>query len=690
MKTIGQAIIGAVALSFAAAIHSFAITNTAIAVSGTNLVLSWPSYGYEHYLIQYRQTLDPTDSWSTVTNDYPANSTNRSTFVMYGLVPLPDTNSVTGNVNTNPPPSPDGVTGTTTGSSTTSTSELMVVPANGSGNAAPLILFPPGFNLSGYTIYDPTTGKSISGDGYTIPLSDGSTASTSTTPLNNSSSDPPSTGFYRVFHIPDWLVDITNYVFNGPTFIPVDYASPDAPVDRVDNTTVLINGQPTDDAVFTSYPINGVTNWGVGIYFDRFPNGTNTIQLLTTVRESDTLNDQTPYMVFSNAPTVIDIENSIMFTNWSELILSNSYTFQAQSSVSNVNWEIDIYDVNNNLVNYQTGYSANGNISWTWNLTDTNGTSRLDDSDPFFFPYITVTPSSSSPTQSGGIQPNASSGTSEWMPPLANQFPSEGDWLFSWLDNFYDDGTSNYAGADYYYTNAISQMEGGPTLWNIGFIPIPLKFGRVYSQTNRDASWSTLQAWLESWNNRNLYYFGHGAPNAIGGDISTLDSSNNITGSKSLPGSKAYLTSKWVHDNVTDNSTWGPMPFRFVFLDGCDTANGGWPGAWGVPKQAETLSYYESAANTTHARPSAFVGWNVEIGGSTAWGTVQNFWLFRQYWMANWSVQSGQSDDDLNAVFEQARSASNWVPYSQLWDHLKIYGYQTMKFTEYNQRGNWP
>jgi hypothetical protein len=100
--------------------------------------------------------------------------------------------------------------------------------------------------------------------------------------------DPPvpATGFFRVFHIPNWLADFSGYTFNGPTFIPVDYSAPDAPVDYVDSTTVLINGQPTDYAVFTPYVSGGVTNWGMGFYFDRFPNGTNTIQLLTTVRQA--------------------------------------------------------------------------------------------------------------------------------------------------------------------------------------------------------------------------------------------------------------------------------------------------------------------------------------------------------------------------------------------------------------------
>ena len=184
-------------------------------------------------------------------------------------------------------------------------------------------------------------------------------------------------------------------------------------------------------------------------------------------------------------------------------------------------------------------------------------------------------------------------------------------------------------------------------------------------------------------------YFGHGAPDSIGGDINTVDSSNNITGAKNLPGSKAYLTSKWVHDNVTFNNWWGTILFRFVFLDGCDTANGGWPQAWGVPKQAEPLSYYQSTNNTTGRRPSAFVGWDVEIGGK-AWGKVDKFWLFRQYWMGNWSVQDGAPNGNLNDVFDQALTGSNWVPPAQLKAHLQIYGYQTMQFTEYDHSGDWP
>jgi len=649
-----------------------AITNSAIAVSGTNIVLSWPSYGYESYLIQYRQTLDPSDSWSALTNAYPANSTNQTTFTIFGVVPQQGGSGGSYSVGSGSPPRPSFASS----SMTAMNSEPLAVPVDGSGGGAPVAIYPPGFDFSNFNIFDPVSGESVSGVGYTVPLLQQSASLTldDAQPLDSGSGDPPQTGFYRVFHIPNWLANFSGYTFDGPTFIPVDYAAPDAPVDYVDSTTVLINGQPTDDAVFMPYVINGATNWGVGIYFDRFPNGTNTIQLLTTVRESDTLNDQTPYMVFSNAPVAITIGNLIMFTNWDDLIWNNTnYTFRAQT-VANVDWEIDIYDINDNFVNYQTGHSDDGNIAWAWNLTDYWGNSRNNpDSDPDFYPYITIT---GNLVQNADNEPNAgSSSAGSWMPPVAAPYPSSGAWLFAYMDNFYDDGTTNYAGADSYYLNGIQTMEGGPEEWSYTAYDYPIEFGRSYSQTNRNDSWEQLTYnYLGSSEGqiRNFYYFGHGAANLIGGDISLLDSSNNIIGSKNLPGSKAFMTTQIVHDNITFNKNSGAILYRFVFLDGCNTASGGWPAAWGVPKQAEPESYYTSSANKNHSRPSAFVGWDVEIGGSKDWGTVPNFWNFRSYWMSDWA---GTFQQDLADSLFDGNDFSGWVSPSQFNSHNKVYGY---------------
>jgi len=426
MKIIKQAIIGAVALSFATAIHSFAITNTVIAVSGTNIVLSWPSYGYESYLIQYRQTLAPTDSWSQLVNAYPANSTNMTTYTLYGLASPPaGGGNGGGGSGGGSPPAPDlAMSGGTT-------DIPMAEPTNGSGSAVPLALYPPGFDLSGFTIFDPATGESVSGSGYSVnafsaarPMDGGATPDDSTNEISG-----PTTGFFRVFHIPDWLESFDGYQFDGPTFIPVDYEYPDAPTNYITDSEVLINGQVCDYAYLTDDVINGYDYWGMGIYFDRLPNGTNTIQLLTSVRQSDAVNDETPWMTFSNAPQIIVINNLVTFTNWDDLIWDNTnHTFNAQCSFTNVNWEIDIYDVNYDFVNSQTGTSSDGNISWTWDLTDYTGASRADgDNDPDFYPYITITENAGTEAQTGGAYPNVGGGTTNSpMPPVAAPFPSMG------------------------------------------------------------------------------------------------------------------------------------------------------------------------------------------------------------------------------------------------------------------------
>ncbi|MDQ6632907.1 MAG: hypothetical protein M3Y82_14320 [Verrucomicrobiota bacterium] len=70
----------ALILSFA--IPSFAVVDQRLEIQGANLVLSWPSSGNEYYLIQHRTTLDTNTPWTTLTNNYPANSTNRTTFII--------------------------------------------------------------------------------------------------------------------------------------------------------------------------------------------------------------------------------------------------------------------------------------------------------------------------------------------------------------------------------------------------------------------------------------------------------------------------------------------------------------------------------------------------------------------------------------------------------------------------------
>lgn len=81
MKTIKQAIIGAVALLFASAVNSHAIENLQVGIQSSNVVLSWPSTNIETYIVQYRSNLDTGSPWLTLTDNFPASDTNLTLFI---------------------------------------------------------------------------------------------------------------------------------------------------------------------------------------------------------------------------------------------------------------------------------------------------------------------------------------------------------------------------------------------------------------------------------------------------------------------------------------------------------------------------------------------------------------------------------------------------------------------------------
>src|SRR6266581_339901 len=359
MRTIRSTIL----LAFVSALlwtgQAFAVVDQALQVQGTNLVLSWPSLGYEYYMIEYRPTLDPATPWIQLTNCLHANSTNRTTYVIPCCV-LNDLGG--GSSAASFSGAGDSLVASDSGASDTSSdTELWAVPANGPGDPSPRALYPPWFDTNGLVIYDApsqssrlrsTSSSGAESDGPTGPGMDG---------LTSGGCNCPDLGFFRVWHIPDWLGNVTNYVFDGPTFIPVDFKDYR---DRVANIEVLLDGQPTADAIYTSLDYQGVTYWGMGVYFDLYPSGTHTLQLRTTLQLDDTVGDASVFLVLSNLTRPITVDNQVTFTNWDDLIQSTNFTFHAQTKTNNTDWWIDIYDAYNNFVNGGSGHTTNGQISW--------------------------------------------------------------------------------------------------------------------------------------------------------------------------------------------------------------------------------------------------------------------------------------------------------------------------------------
>ncbi|TAL00731.1 MAG: hypothetical protein EPO07_09305 [Verrucomicrobia bacterium] len=450
-------------------------------------------------------------------------------------------------------------------------------------------------------------------------------------------------------------------------------------MDRVENIEVLLDGQPISDAVFLSLYYNNQTNWGMGIYFDMFSNGTHQIQLRSTVRVTDQVGDTSTFVTLTNFARNITIANEVTFTNWDDLIQSSNFTFKAQTKTNETDWWIDIYDAWGNYVNGGSGHTTNAQISWTWDLTDTSSNFRDNlDSDPFFISYVTIARAGT------GTQ------TTRHTPAAQTAYPDTGYWLISYCDKFYTDAGPRYSNGDQYYTAGIQGMEGWVTYRSIPASDFPIKFGtNSYSQQQRNDSWADLKATLFDPRYRNFYYHGHGGPSMIGGDNHTFDTNGYVTGAISYPNSKAYLTSQSVSNELTFNRHAGSRPYRFAWLDGCSTANGNWPGTFGVPKTTNALSYYTNiVSNPQHRRPSVFVGWDRIVGGN-GWGSAQGHWNFNgqvfQEWSYNWQTKV------LTQAFSDARHDAVWPPGgdNQLWDALRVYGYTVMRFDEYNHKTDW-
>jgi len=659
LKTATQGILGAVILVLVAANPAPAVVDQALQIQSTNLVLSWPSPGgHQQYLIQYRQTLDATTPWTELTNAYPANSTNRTTYTIYGVVPPPPSGGGSGLLDTNPPPSPMSAT-------QSAPTEPMAAPANGSGSIVPLALYPPGFDLSSFLIYDPGVADWVSGVTYVRPAPATELLSRPIPQDGPDPDSPPSSGFFRVFHIPNWSFNVTNYTYDGPTFFPVDFADY---MDRLDDFTVLLNGEETEYAEFMPYVSGGQTNWGMGVYFDRLSSGSYTIQLRCALRLNDAVGDDAVYLVLTNQAKTIVVNNQITFTNWNETIQGDTYTFDAQIANQNSDWSIDIYDAWDNYVNTGSGHTSNGHITWTWDITDYLGNSRDDfDSDPYFTTLTSFSTAGNGPT------------TTRYNPNSVKGYPNVGGWVISYQDRWFSDA-SGYSSTDQAnYITAMHEIQGGPALKLDPNWALPIKCGtNVYSQADRNGSWATLASWLSSPDVRNWYYYGHGGPYSIGCDMHTLDTNGLVVGS-ALTSSKSQsrLTTYAALKAIKSNR------YRFVFLDGCDTALGNWPGAFSVSKTTHDLSFYQN--DPKHRRPSAFIGWGTEPGGE-GWGTIEHYWDFRSYWMGFWANSIWEP---LHDALDDGCRYSNWIDMNKFWSGIRLYGYSVMQMEDYNHKGDW-
>ncbi|MDX1953031.1 MAG: hypothetical protein SFY81_12690 [Verrucomicrobiota bacterium] len=166
---------------------------------------------------------------------------------------------------------------------------------------------------------------------------------------------------------------------------------------------------------------------------------------------------------------------------------------------------------------------------------------------------------------------------------------------------------------------------------------------------------------------RNLYYFGHGAPSYIG----------HKEPAPRLP-DPGYITASQISKTLKNN--FDPMkgftnghPFRFVFLDGCETANGSLCKAFGIPRE-ENMAFQRF--NQKGLRQRSFIGWKGWVAAGVA-NSVNNQHLnFMTYFWEGWQNPDGNNEQrTLREAIRYAMTQRNQNPSGYSFqDELVLYG----------------
>lgn len=655
-------------------------------------MLSWPSIAGQNYIVQYRATLDPSTPWQTLTNSYPADWTTNITFFVHSNVVQYPSCGCSGS---------SSFAATTLSEAESDSTYLtaaepaapMAMPADGSGSAVPLVLYPPGFDLSNFIIFDPTTSQWVSGAGYSVASTslraDGPGSLDGPVPLNGDSGSggsdlttAPETGFYQVVQdgvqiLTSSIARLTNGVVSGSVNIGFEagYADPNNGTNLIgtlSSAVLLVDGvKLAGDGSDLSAP----TPWQFTMDTAYLPNGDHSVQVEVFWFDPNSSEDGTETMFPSRISdsVMITVSNAVSYPQWEEDIgeAATNAAYFLQTTCTNADWAIDIYDVNTNFVQRLTGHTDDGTIEAYWNMVDANGIARTNaDTDPEFSSVVTVADPITKKT-----------------PPKKhpkNNWPDHGVWTVAYLDyfkHFYDAGgdmighindvaltAQKYGGYWLYYPPTGSTNDIGQT-YPLRF-QNPLHTNEVVTAAQIGLDSALLKSFLSNTNSRNFFYRGHGGPDQVG-----------------------YISSGDLAKVIKHR-------YRFVLLQACNTADGSLDHAFGIkgPGQYD-LPYYQKSG----VRPAAFMGnhgtsqfangghttiGGVDYDGVIPWQVPYLYYNFLFYWdtdLMGWDLFSsmGQAMLDLPTI-------DGWSSDNQPGQRLKIYGYPFLHIDEYNYRTSWP
>jgi hypothetical protein len=543
-----------------------AIPDLRITAQSTNVILSWPSAAGQTFVVQFRPDLQPETLWVTFANSYPAAAgTNRTTFThLGGFVPATPCGGGGGG-GSGGPPSPlsvspllvlgiEGPVDATTETSAivdrpTATSETVIVRERRNHPWPPLPpplwpLLAPEERAHQETMAAEAAALAGISDS---PHADG--------PLGGPSCGV-STGFYRVVRTGLNLVNTPSSA-SGTVALRFELGI-DPATDPLAGARLFANGNEAH--VYDADLANTTLTWNTGF----MTNGTYSINLLADLNFSS----------ITSAVKTISLSNMVVFSSLQSMYGDRLWVY-ARLAIQQAVYEIDMYGESNDYIGTFSGSTGNGIISFAWDLTDPQGNPRTDMS--FTGQFFVAAAGAPLPSTPSGVR--TWNGEAWWL---------DGGMVIAWaalnnnaaltlkLEDMVLDGVVNIVN--------YSPLSGGN---------VPLGSAFQLSGQSRAA----LMSELASFNYRDFYYFGHGTASAIG---AFNDPQSIITHAQIRTNLGNWLGMLMpVQTNVVNNH-----PYRFVWLDGCETGKGTFCEAFGIEHFTLDLGYYR----TYGLVPRAFLG----------------------------------------------------------------------------------
>ena len=613
-----------------------AIEDLRLQIEGTNAVLSWPSTQNETFIVRYRARLDEAHPWTLLTNDYPAAlGTNRTVFTHVGVVEYPSGGGGGGGGGNPPPPE-----GASTGQADSDTDKI----------ERPRL---PPSPWDPRWIRDPADGPLAEDDGGEIPSG--------------------AIGFYQVVRHGVHFIGLTNGMQLGEVVgLPVEVGHPEGELLHV---TIMIDDYGTEAAAMLQPPFPTPFLY-LTMDTTLLGNGVHTVQAEATWMVDPSNPDPAALVVIESASVEIEVFNEISFPNWSFHFgeLYDSLLINAVSAHPGVEWEVAIFDSQSQYVGSFIGQTTDGQIRVVWNLIDPFGVRR---DDPWFDADIYTwweggEAAASAPgskaevrmvygARSSGRAGLESCSAATTTPPKflsSDWWTGPGNWVvvnqqaFNHLmdHELLDQMTDNFVGAAETRGYVVRPAHPPGEAYRLRTTPLS-------TATN---DWNALRWALIHPTSRNFFYFGHGGRNQIG------SSTNALTHISSTQLFNALATA----DPMATNR----HAYRFVFLDGCETAKGDLPLAFGIPKKKLTVADLADDGR----RPCAFMGWS-----STKWiGILNRVWYdhinFVTWFKYEW-IDVGRP------LLDAVNQAKTYPGTSQVnTGNLKIYGYDQLGYNQFN------